>query len=82
MLNIFPDGRVHWESGPGQTGRAVLSTGHWLSLNYLVLTATDENAGHRFLICRSLQPDQDFRMMRTWIRLGVPRPAMSPGGAV
>lgn len=78
-LSLFPDGRVGWETSSGRRGRAVLSTGHWLSPRYLVVTASQHGRSHRFLVSRSLQPDDNFRVLRTWIRLGLPKESHSTG---
>lgn len=80
MLSIFPDGRVSWVTRSGQAGSAMLCSGHWLSPRYCLVTAGQAHGVHRFLVCRSLQTHQGFRILRTWLRLGLPRPAHGSDG--
>jgi len=72
-LWIFPDGRTCWRLSDHTTGHGCLSANAWLSSHYAVITACEGKRLHRFVISRSLQKPDGFRVLRSWLHHGLPR---------
>jgi hypothetical protein len=70
-LSLYPDGRVQWiENGLDRNGH--IQAVSWSNRRYAVISVTRTEGTDRFLISRSHQQPDTFRILLSWLVMGLP----------
>ena len=72
ILLLKPDGRASWLDHHEITHQANLCTNAWVTSFYIVICVKNGKTRTRFLICRSHQDPDQFRICLSWLQLKLP----------